>query len=273
MTRPKLGIIAGAGALPRRLAEACREEDRPFFIVAIEGAAEMEALDALPHAVVRLGAVGEALHHLKSAGVAEVVLAGGVKRPSFSGLMPDAVGARLLARLGFRAFSGDDALLSAIVGFLEEEGFRVVGAEEVMGGLLAPRGALTRHTPDARARADVALGLRVAHALGALDVGQAVVVESGYVLAVEAAEGTDALISRSAALMRERGRAVLVKAKKPQQEARADLPAIGPATVARLHECGFLGLAVEAGAALILDRAEAVSLADRHGIFIEGVAA
>lgn len=263
MTQPKLGIIAGGGDLPARLRDACAATGRPCFVLAIDGAAQIEG-----DAVVGLGAVGEAIARLREAGVEEVVMAGGVKRPSLGKLKMDAVGAKAVARLGLKLFAGDDALLKEIVKFLGEHGFRVVGADDVLGG--APVGVMTRLHPDAQAMADIALGLEVAKALGALDVGQAVAVENGYVLAVEAAEGTDALIARAAPLMRESRRAVLVKAKKPQQDARADLPAVGPETVKRARDAGFLGIAYEAGGAIVLDAPEVMRLADEARMFVAG---
>lgn len=272
-TEPKmLGIIAGGGRLPLQLMECCQSSGRPFFVVVLEGIADSEAFAAVPHAVVRLGAVGESLAHLKKAGAQELVLAGRVKRPSLASLRPDMVGAKLLGRLGAAFFSGDDALLKAVIAFLEEEGFGVVGADEVMGSLLAPLGVLGSIAPDGRAEADIAQGVKVATTLGALDVGQAVIVEHGYVLGVEAAEGTDGLIARCAGLKREGKAGVLVKLKKPAQDARADLPSIGPETVEKLAAAGFCGIAVASGGSLILDKAATIARADALGLFIVGVA-
>lgn len=270
--RPMLGIVAGGGRLPLQLIECCQASGRRFFVIALEGIAEREALADVPHAVVRLGAVGECLEKLREAGATELVLAGRVKRPSLSGLRPDFGGAKLLARLGGAFFLGDDALLKNVIAFLEDEGFTVVGADDVLAGLKARPGVLGGISPDARAQADIAQGVKVARALGAVDVGQAVIVEHGYVLGVEAAEGTDGLITRCGPLKRERARAgVLVKLKKPQQEGRIDLPSIGPDTIDTLAQAGFGGVAVEAGGSLILDEAETLKRADALGLFIVGV--
>lgn len=266
-----LGIIAGGGTLPRRLADACISSHRDYFIIALENACDIGAIDELPHAVVRLGAVGEALAHLKAAGVQEVVMAGGVARPSMTSLMPDAVGAKLIARLGLKLFSGDDALLKGIISFLEEEGFRVVGIDDVLGGIVAQAEQLSARKPDAQALKDIEQGLRVVRALGAVDVGQGAVVENGYVLGVEAAEGTDALITRCGALQREPGRGVLVKASKPGQEARVDLPTVGPKTLHALHEAGLLGVAYAAGCTLLVERDEVVRLAKEYDLLVLGV--
>ena len=160
------------------------------------------------------------------------MLVGPVRRPSLLDLRPDAEGARILARIGRAAFAGDDGLLAAVVRVLGEEGFRVVGAHEVMAEALGPRGLLTRAAPDAQAMADIARAIAVARALGAVDVGQGCVVQQGCVLAVEAVEGTDAMLARAGPLRRPGYGGVLVKLVKPGQDRRADLPTIGPRTIA-----------------------------------------
>src|SRR5262249_48270945 len=149
-------------------------------------------------------------------------------------------------------FSGDDAILKGIIRFLEDEGFRVVGSEEILAGLLAPYGILGKVRPDGQAKDDIAQGMEVAKALGEMDIGQAVIVENGHVLGTEGAEGTDALIERCSKLRKEKGRAVLVKVRKPSQDGRADRPAVGVQTVEKIHAAGFGGIAVEANEALIL---------------------
>ena len=267
----RLGIVAGAGALPLRLVEACRAVERPVFVLAFEGAADPAVTAGVPHAWVRLGAAGEGIRILRENSVEELVLAGGVKRPSLLSLKPDWRTAKFFARIGYRAL-GDDGLLKAIMRELEGEGFRVLGADSILGAALAPEGALGRLLPDAEAQADIALGFKIVRALGALDIGQAAVVQQGLVLGVEAIEGTDALIARSAALRRDGPGGVLVKGLKPRQDRRADLPTIGPETVRAAAAAGLRGIAVEAGATFVLDRTQLVAEADRAAIFVIGVA-
>jgi DUF1009 family protein len=267
----RLGIVAGAGALPRLLVEACRAAGREVFVLALEGEAEAETVRDVPHAWCRVGAAANALSLLRQNGVGEVVLAGGVRRPSLTGLRPDWRAARLFARIGFRAL-GDDGLLSAVAAELEREGFRVIGADQLIAGGLLSEGRLGRLMPDAQAEADIAHGLLVAKALGALDIGQAVVVQQGLVLGVEAIEGTDALLQRCAGLRRDGPGGVLVKAEKPGQDRRADRPTIGPRTVAFAAAAGLRGIAGEAGATLVLDRDEVARAADVAGLFVVGVA-
>jgi DUF1009 family protein len=265
-----LGIVAGGGGLPRRLVEACHQTGREVFVLALEGAADHETVADVPHAWCPIGAAGRGLALLRENKVRELVLAGGVRRPSLASLRPDWRAAKFFARVGYRAL-GDDGLLSAVVAELEREGFRVIGPDQVLRAGLASEGPFGRISPDAQAVADIAQGARIARVLGSLDIGQAVVVQQGLVLGVEAIEGTDELIRRCAGLRREGPGGVLVKVEKPGQEQRADRPTIGPKTVALAAETGLRGIAVEAGATIVLDRGEVVEAADRAGLFVVGI--
>src|SRR5690606_8656290 len=169
---------------------------------------------------------------------------------------------------------GDDALLRRIVQEFEKDGFIVEGVHEVQGGLTLPSGALGRHAPGPQHQADIAKALLVAREIGKLDVGQGAVVCDGLVLAVEAQEGTDAMLRRVAELplalrgSPEQPRGVLAKSPKPIQETRVDLPTIGVATVRRAARAGLAGIAGEAGRLLVVDRREMVELADELGLFV-----
>lgn len=263
---PTLGIIAGAGALPGLLVSAARAQGRGFTVLGITGFCD----PALANHWIHMGEAGRAFDLLKSAGAEEVVLAGGLRRPALGDIKPDLKGAGILARIAARLLPGvgDDTLLSAIIAEFEREGFRIVGADQVLSDLLAPSGRLGAHAPDAGALADITVGLDAARGLGAADKGQAVIVLTGAVIGTEDAEGTDALIARHG-----KPGAVLVKAKKPQQERRADLPTIGPATVENAARAGLKGIAVEAGHTLVLGREEVARAADAAGLFVVGVPA
>lgn len=265
-----LGIIAGSGGLPGRVIGSCRAAGREVFVLALEGEADPTALADVPHAWCRIGGAATGLDVLRAHGVGELVLVGGVRRPSLAALRPDWRAAKFLARVGYRAL-GDDGLLSAVVKELEREGFRIVGPDQLLGEAELPEGPLGRHRPDADALADIAHGIRLARAIGALDIGQAVVVQQGLVLGVEAIEGTDGLLRRCAGLRRDGPGGVLVKTEKPGQEKRADRPTIGPRTVSLAAESGLSGIAAQAGATLIVDRAEVIRLADAAGLFVVGV--
>jgi UDP-2,3-diacylglucosamine hydrolase len=267
----RLGIIAGSGGLPRRLIDNSRARGREVFVLALRGEAEPETVDGVPHAWCRMGAAAKALALLRDNGVTDLVLAGGIRRPTLSAVRPDWRAARFFAKVGYRML-GDDGLLSAVVKELEIEGFRLLGAHELLDeGATVFEGPLGRLTPGAEAAADIVRGIAIARAVGGLDIGQAVVVQQGLVLGVEAIEGTDALIRRCATLRRSGPGGVLVKLEKPGQESRIDRPTVGPKTVRLAAEAGLQGIAVEAGATLLLDRDEVVRAADAAGLFVIGV--
>ena len=266
----KLGIVAGRGLLPVWLAETCQQSGREFFVIALKGQAEAGRFDGLPHAWVRLGAMGRAIELLREQGVEEIVLAGAVNRPSLLELKPDLRTARFAAK-GF--FSrGDDGLLAGIVKTLEnEEGFKVVGAQDILGGGLARKGQWGGVAPTKRDCRDIERGRAVLGALAAADVGQAVAVQDGVILGIEAIEGTDRLIARSGELAREGRGPVLVKLPKRGQEHRVDLPTVGPDTVESAVRAGFVGIAVAAGATLVVEAETAIERADAGGIFLVGI--
>ena len=266
-----LGILAGGGPLPGRVAAAARAGGRPVFIVGFEGFADSAVLAPFPHEWVRLAAAGQILAILRAHACTDLVLVGPVRRPSILDLRPDAAGARILARIGRAAFAGDDGLLTAVVRVLAEEGFRVLGAHEILVEALAPAGVLGTIAPDARATADIWRGVEVARALGAVDVGQGCVVQQGIVLCVEAIEGTDAMLARVAGVARQGPGGVLVKLVKPGQDRRADLPTIGPGTVRAAAAAGLRGIAIEAGGTILTDRAALVREADAAGLFLIGI--
>jgi DUF1009 family protein len=266
----KLGILAGAGALPFKLVEVCRSQGRDVFVLAFEGQTDPRTMEGVEHAWIRLGAAASGMKLLTDAGVGEVVMAGAVERPSLTELRPDLSTTRWLARMGAAAL-GDDGLLSGIIRTLEAEGFTVLGVDELLKDLVAKAGTYGKVNPDEQSRRDIERGVAVARRLGEQDVGQAVVVQQGLVLAVEAIEGTDALLARAGELRREGPGGVLVKVKKPQQEERADLPSIGPRTVAGAQAAGLSGIAIEAGGGLVIDRARVVEAADAAGLFLIGL--
>jgi DUF1009 family protein len=266
--RPKLGIIAGAGLLPRRIADRCLVQQRGFQLLLLDGHADPAIHSGLPFRTVRLGAAGEIFDLLHQAGCREVVFAGKVERPSWRELRPDWRAAKFLADFAFKADKGDNALMAAIVAAYEAEGFTVRAPAELLDEEQPAPGPLGRLSPAAHQNDDVALGITVARAIGRLDIGHAVVVQGGVVLGVEAAEGTDALIERCGRLRRDGIGPVLVKLRKPQQEIRADPPAIGPATILRAAAAGFSGIVIEADSTLVIDPEATAAAADSAGLFL-----
>lgn len=270
-----LGIIAGRGPLPCVVAEAAQARGLPLHIVAIRGEAS-DAIERFPHTWIKWGEVGKLFGALDSNGCRDLVIIGGVDRPDFANVKFDFGAVKNLPFILSLGKGGDDHVLSRIVSFLESKGYRVHGAEDVAPDLLAGAGVLGQKAPSAEDRADIEMAFRVVSALGRLDIGQAAVVAKGHVLAVEAAEGTDAMLARCAELRRsgrvhqQKQTGVLVKAPKPGQEDRVDLPTIGPETVRRAAASGLAGIAVAAGRVLVAEPAATVKAADELGLFLLG---
>ena len=271
-----VGIVAGGGAFPAAVAEAVRAQGRDVILLLIQGFAD-PALERYPHYWFRLGSLGFATAKLKSHGVEDVVMVGGLTRPRVRDLGLDWTMIRLLPRIATLFRGGDNHLLSGVVGLVAEQGFRIRGAHEVAPSMLLPEGVLGARTPSAGEIRDIELGLSIVATLGPYDVGQGVIVVNGFVVAVEAAEGTDQMLARYGS-MRESGRlrfpagtGVLVKAPKPQQDRRIDLPSLGPATVTRAAQVGLAGIAFEAGGAIVPDVQDLIEAADGAGLFVAGV--
>jgi DUF1009 family protein len=269
----RIGILAGGGRLPLTIAESVVAQGGSAYIVAIEGEADAD-FSPFPHTWVGWGHVGRMVSTLRRQADA-MVIAGGVRRPNLWKIRPDLGFILSVPQILAMMTGGDDSVLSRVVRFFEAKGIEVRGAHQVAPELLAsegPAGALSLHD---QVRRDAELGFAVRAALGPLDAGQAVVVADGAVLAIEGAEGTDAMLARVGSLngSREDGarRGVLAKGPKPGQELRVDMPTIGPRTVEHAAEAGLAGVALEAGATLLLDRSAAIAAADEHGIAIEGL--
>ena len=272
MTR--VGILAGGGRLPLMIAESVAARGDGVHIVAIEGEADPEVA-RFPHTWVNWGQIGRMVATLRAEGATELVIAGGVTRPDLRRIRPDAGFFTSLPQIVRLLAGGDDSVLSRVVRFFEGKGLTVRGVHEVAPDLLAGDGRMGALDLGALDRADAELGFAVRQALGAVDAGQAVAVAEGKVLAIEGAEGTDAMLRRVAGLPgREASgvrRGVLAKGPKPGQELRVDMPAIGPRTVEQAAAAGLAGVVVEAGAVLVLDRAEAIRLADAAGCALYGL--
>ncbi|HEY2034115.1 MAG TPA: UDP-2,3-diacylglucosamine diphosphatase LpxI [Rhizomicrobium sp.] len=267
-----LGIIAGGGELPLAVAESARAAGRDVFVLALSGADD--GLSQFSREDSGIGELGKSLSLLKKYGCEDVTFAGKVSRPEWSDLKLDARGALALPKVVAAALKGDDALMRAMLGIFEREGFRVIGTTEAAPNLVATAGVYGRHKPDAQAQTDIAQAREVVRRMGELDIGQAAAVAEGLVLAVEAAEGTDAMLERLTHLSRnlrgtpQKRRGVLVKSPKPSQERRVDLPVIGVRTVELASVAGLAGIAVEAGTALLMRKQRIVEAADRLGLFV-----
>lgn len=273
-----LTIIAGGGSVPAHVAAAAVAAGRPVLIVALKGEAD-PAVEAFPHEWVGWGDLGRLDHLLASRKSRDMVMVGSVRtRPDFRSIKLDLATMKSLKDILAIVIGGDNDVLSGAVKFFERRGQRIVGAHEIAPDLVAGAGAIGRRKPGRDEVADVAVAMRAATAIGAIDAGQAAVAVNGRIVALEAAEGTDQMLQRLKALrdsgrVRWSGRAgVLAKCPKPQQDLRVDMPTIGPRTIEAAIEAGLAGIAVAAGKVMIVDRATVVRRADAEGLFVAGEA-
>jgi DUF1009 family protein len=270
-----IGIVSGGGSLPFAVADAAARHDRRAILFALRGCADAEKVAAYPHHWIGLGQIDRLCRLARQERCDDLVFIGTVVRPAVRELRLDFGSLALLPRL-VRIFRGGDGhLLAGVAGFFEQRGFRVVGAHEVAPEILVPEGALGRFQPNESHQGDIALGLALLRAIGQFDVGQATIVAGGHVLAVEAAEGTDEMLAQVAELRR-KGRirstgGVLVKAPKPGQDRRIDLPTIGPQTIAGAARAGLAGIAVVAGEVIMAEPDRVMQAADRERIFVVGL--
>ena len=275
MSAGKLGLIAGGGALPLAIAARCESEGRPVFVVRLTSFADPHLI-RYPGLEAGMAEIGRVLAALKAADCVAVCFAGTVNRPDFKALKPDLKGALVLPGLIAAATKGDDALLRKILSVFENEGFAIEGADDILGGETLTVGALGRVTPDEAQLSDLRKALQVAEKAGELDIGQGAVVCDGLVLAVEAQEGTDAMLARVAGLPGDlRGDTVnpkgaLGKAPKPIQDLRIDMPVIGAQTIEMAAAAGLAGVGGVAGKLILIDRAAIIEAADRLGLFVWG---
>lgn len=277
-TGSRVGIVAGGGSLPEAVAAALEEHGQKPFVVVLEGEADQAGpLGSHDHALLKLEHFAELVPLLKRNGVTHVVLAGEVKRrPKLSALRLNASLFASLPRLAIELSLGDDGLLRAILRYIERRGIKVVGAHEVVPELVALEGCYTKVSPQQKDRRDIEAARIAAEAIGRLDIGQGAVAVGGRTIALEGIEGTDGLLARVAGLrghgrLAGKARGVLVKCAKPGQEARTDLPSIGPNTVEGAHAAGLAGIAVEAGHSLVLDGPAMIDKANALGLFVVGL--
>jgi DUF1009 family protein len=267
-----LGLIAGRGRLPLDVARSARRSGRRVVAIAFHGQTDPQIdVDATQVTWLHLGEVGAAVEALRRGGVRQTVLAGKVPKSTLYGdpsaLRLDARASDLIARLEDRR---DDSLLASVASFLESEGFELLAQADLMPELVPGSGPLGRVEPSPAQRADVAFGWTVAKHLGALDIGQTVVVKDRAVLAVEAIEGTDAAIRRGGEIC---SGAVVVKVAKPRQDPRFDVPTIGLDTLDALVDARASVLIFEAKQTLVLEREALAEGADAHGIAVVGATA
>ena len=274
-----LAIVCGAGNMPYRVADAVIGRGRRVVLFALTGWADPTQVSRYRHHWARIGQLGRFRRIARQEGCRDVVFIGALTRPAIMQLRLDLTALMFLPRIIKAYAGGDDHLLTRVSRIVEDVGFRLVGAHEVAPEILVPAGQLGRHAPTERDRADIAVGQALLAAMGRFDIGQAVVVAGNHVLAVEAAEGTDRMLARIAQLRSDGTLAlpakvgVLIKAPKPTQDRRFDLPSIGMRTVEAAVAAGLAGIAVEARGAVTADLDEMVHAADAAGLFVVGIPA
>ena len=270
-----IGLIAGGRNLPLYVAEAVKQRDLPLTVIEIDPdcpAGRFENSHRMP-----LSKFGKILKTLEKSGVTHVCMAGRVGRPDFGNFIPDVSAMRYLPGTLKAAKAGDDALLRHVMGIFEANGFQILPAQSLCESLLLEDGPLGSVGLSEQHRSDAEQAMKIANVIGQSDIGQAAVVAKGIVLAVEAQEGTDAMLDRVATLPAAlcgtySSRAgVLAKRLKPDQDRRVDLPTLGPKTVQLAAEAGLAGIIADAGEAFVIDRDETIRLANHYGMFIVGL--
>lgn len=273
-----VGLIAGGGALPVDIAGRLLTEGVQSRVFPIEGEADADQkFSGLPREAIAIEDFGGLVALLRRHGVTHVLMAGTVKRrPKIASLRPHMGLVRVFIEVVWALARGDDSLLRAIINHIEKRGIRVISAQDILPELLVAEGQVAGPRLSKRDRADIVAAVEAAKAIGAIDVGQAAIAVGGRAIALEGIEGTDGLLTRMIEL-RDHGRlagakgGVLAKCAKPDQEMRADLPAVGPDTIDAAARAGLAGIALEAGRSLILDRDETLRRAENHGLFVFGL--
>lgn len=271
----RVALICGNGAFPLVAARAARQRGLEVFILGLKGLAS-EAIEDFPHVWLSVGQLGAAFREMAARDIKDVCLIGGLGRPEFSDLRLDWGAIKRLPEIYRLMKGGDDHALKGVIRLIEGEGLRVIGVDTLAPELLAAPGPMNRLPFPKDLAEDLTYGHDCLTALSAFDCGQALVLFHRRIIALEAAEGTDAMLVRVAEL-RDRGRwrakrpaGLLIKAPKAGQDLRVDLPAMGPETVAAAAKAGLSGIAVEAGKVLILDRAAVAAQAEQAGLFLYG---
>jgi len=265
--------------MPFAVADSLAARGIAPVLFALKGSCDPVRAERFRHHWISVGQLGRATKLFRSEGCRDLVFIGTLLRPALSEVRLDWGTIRVLGRIMTAFRGGDDHLLSGIGRILEQDGFRMVGVKDVAPEILMPEGCINRATPDPAATADIARGREVLRALGPFDIGQAVVVIDGHVVAVEDIEGTDRLLARVARLRSEgrirakMGRGVLVKAPKSGQDLRFDLPTVGPATIDGIARAGLAGMAIIAGNTIAADSQAMIEAADKAGLFIQGLPA
>lgn len=262
----KLGIIAGSGSLPAEIARLQQESGGDVVIAVID---PQNSFENFEHKYFALGSAGAILDYFKENSIEEIIIIGGVRRPDLKSLKVDLSGGVLISKILKQKILGDDNVLKIVADYIESKGFKVISPEKILKRVSNSGEIISsKNSPSSEGKSDIEIGKEVIKALGKLDVGQSVIVSGGYVVGIEAAEGTDNLIDRCAILRKEKKGGVLVKMSKSSQDMRLDVPVIGPDTIEKLAKNGFSGVAIEKNGVIIIDPEKTKRLLDEHEMFL-----
>lgn len=268
MSKRNLGIIAGGGHLPAEIARIYTLNGGQCFIATLDVEVFFNLSDKYNCQNFQVGQVGAIIDFFKESAVDDIILIGGIQRPDFKSIKVDIKGSKLMGRIMKNTLLGDDTVLKIVSNFIEEEGFKVIAPTEILKLTNYDNDLVTVNHPNSQDEKDIEIGKEILSVIGKYDVGQAIIVFNGYVLGIEAAEGTDNLILRSELLRRSKKGGVLVKMSKPNQDMRLDIPTIGPDTILYLANHGFNGVAIEGKGVIIANPEETKNTAQSLGIFI-----
>ena len=268
LTINNLGIIAGSGLLPSEIADLHLKQGGNVYIAALEGETDILHITKYQYKQFPIGSVGALLEYFRESNVKEIIIIGGITRPDLKSVKVDKAGSLLIAKILKEKFLGDDNILKIISDFIESKGFKVISPKTLLELGTYEKLYASNKLPSKQDQIDIELGSQVIKSLSNLDIGQSVIVADGYVLGIEAAEGTDALIRRCELLRKTERGGVLVKMAKLTQDMRLDLPTIGPDTIFYLAKHGYNGLAIQKSGVIIVKPAETIALLNEHDLFI-----
>lgn len=265
-----IAVIAGNGDLPKLLAQQLTKDNKKFIIILVKNQTLASDYKKYQNYIIEIGHIGKALEILNTNKIKNIVFAGGVAKPSFKTLKVDNQGALLLSKIMANKIFGDDNILTSITKFFAKRGFKVIAINKILKDIVSKKGCLTVKKPSKSDLENIKIGQNSLKIMSKLDIGQSIVVQQKQIIAVEAIEGTDEMIKRSAKLkFKNKEQPVLIKIKKKQQNKKIDLPTIGIKTIEGLLKSGFSGLAIKSDSTLIIDKEQVVKLANQNNLFIQ----
>jgi UDP-2,3-diacylglucosamine hydrolase len=272
--KQKIGLIIGGGRAPKIIIDQLLKDKEDFVVIALSGHTSPSSVNSkMKHEWVNIGQIKKTFDLLKKHNISCVSFIGSVNRPSLSNVKTDIEASLFLPKMGFKKFvGGDDKLLSSLMGLFEQQGFHILPATSIASSMKAEKGTLGKIAPKKHEIKDIEEGASILDLISSADIGQALVIEKGYVLGVEAAEGTQRLIKRCKSLKKEQNKCgVLVKIKKKNQDTRVDLPSIGVKTIDAVKNAGLRGIAIQSEYSIIIDKEKVIKKANENNIFLVGI--